>query len=89
MVRLVCGHRGRRRPVTVFAYDGLLPIPDSYAPRGGGATLELRCRYCGYAPRPGDKGLRALLSTAAGEPRQTLDINPGDTRARPRSTSGP
>lgn len=76
MIRLVCGHRGKRRPVMVFAYDGPLPIPGNYAPRGQSSTLELRCKYCGYAPRPGDAGLRALLAIAAGEPGQRLDINP-------------
>jgi hypothetical protein len=76
MIRLVCGHQGRRRPVTVFAYDGPLPVPAGYTPRGHSSSIELRCRYCGFAPRPGDEGLRALLSAAAGLPRMTLDINP-------------
>lgn len=77
MIRLVCGHGGYRRPVLVFAYDGPLPIPGNYKPRGRGATLELRCRYCGFAARPGDDGLLLLLGIAADEPRQRLDINPG------------
>lgn len=76
MIRLVCGHRGQHRPVTVFAYNGPLPIPGDYSPRGSGATLELRCPHCGFAPRPGDFGLRILLKAAADEPGETLDINP-------------
>lgn len=76
MIRLTCGHRGKRRPVTVFAYDGPVPLPDGYTPRMPGASIELRCKYCGYAPRPGDEGLRTLLALAAGEPGQRLDINP-------------
>lgn len=76
MVLLVCGHRGHRRPVTVFAYDGPVPVPRDYTPRGRGATLDLRCRYCGFAPRPGDWGLRVLLNAAAELPGMTLDINP-------------
>lgn len=76
-MRLVCGHRGKRRPVTVFAYDGPLPLPEGYSLRGAGSTMELHCRYCGYAPRPGDEGLRVLLAIAAAMPRMTLDINPG------------
>ena len=76
MIRLVCGHRGQHRPVTVFAYDGEPPIPASYSPRGSGATIELRCKHCGFAPRPGDAGLRILLAAAASQPQMTLDINP-------------
>jgi hypothetical protein len=76
MVRLVCGHRGTRRPVTVYAYDGPLPIPASYTPRGRSSTIELRCPHCGFAPRPGDGGLRILLTAAASQPATTLDINP-------------
>ena len=77
VVQLVCGHRGRHRPVRVFRYDGPLPVPDGYSPRGHASTLDLRCPHCGYAPRPGDDGLRQLLQTAATSPGQTLDINPG------------
>lgn len=76
MIRLVCGHRGKHRPVTVFAYGGPVPIPASYTPGGPGTRVELRCGHCGFAPRPSKDGLRTLLVIAADEPRQRLDINP-------------
>ena len=74
-VRLVCGHRGARRPVTVFTYAG--PLPPGWSPRLRGSTFELACAYCGFAPRPGDEGLRALIELAAARPGAVLDINPG------------
>ncbi len=78
MIKLICGHRGAHRPVTVFTYAGPLPLPADYTgPRGRGATLDLNCPHCGFAPRPGDAGLRMLLEAAAARPGMTLDINPG------------
>jgi len=76
MVRLVCGHRGWHRPVIVFCYAGPLPVPAGYQPRGKAATLELKCSHCGYAPRPGDEGLRQAINYASTLPRMILDINP-------------
>jgi hypothetical protein len=73
MVTLVCGHRGARRPVTVFVAPW--PLPPHYWPRGPHTTLDLNCRYCGLAPRLSDAGLRALLEVAAGQPRRRLDIS--------------
>lgn len=70
MIRLVCGHRGTHRPVTVFACGAV------GSPRLRGAALDLNCPHCGFAPRPGDDGLRALLELAATRPGMTLDINP-------------
>ena len=84
-VRLVCSHRGIRRPVLVYCYTGVLPVPEGYSPRGHGATFELRCRYCGFAPRPGDEGLRKLLMTAAALPGAVLDLNPPGRSGRPQS----
>jgi len=92
VIKLVCGHRGVHRPVTVFAYAGPLPVPPDYTPRTPGSVLDLNCPHCGFAPRPGDAGLRALLGIAMTRPAMTLDINPGPTsgkRARPASTPGP
>jgi hypothetical protein len=81
--------------VTVYRYDGQVPVPADWAPRPrhvipfglpdgqaglfvtGGSTLDLNCPHCGFAPRPGDDGLRALLELAASRPGATLDINPG------------
>jgi len=83
-VQLVCGHGGWRRPVVILRYEGPLPVPQGYSPRGRGATFELRCSYCGFAPRPGDEGLRALLTLAAASPAATLDISAGYRRSRPR-----
>ena len=76
VIRLVCGHRGVHRPVIVYEYDGPWPLPPHYWPRGPHATLDVNCRYCRFAPRPSDAGMRALVELAASRPGAVLDINP-------------
>lgn len=77
VVRLICGHRGVRRPQPVYVYDGPWPLQPGWSPRLPHSTFELNCRYCGFAPRPGDDGMRTLLEFAASRPGAVLDINPG------------
>ena len=72
--------KGRRsgkphRPVVVYAYDGPVPPPEGWSPRLPGSTLELACPRCGFAPRPGDDGMRDLIGMAAVKPGRTLYID--------------
>jgi hypothetical protein len=76
VVTLVCGHRGVHRPVKVYIYDGPWPLPPAWQPRSPHSTLDLNCRHCGFAPRPGDDGMRQLVELAASRPGRKLDINP-------------
>jgi hypothetical protein len=77
-IRLLCGHRDRlprRRPVTVYVHEGPWPIPPGWTERPPHSTFELVCQYCGFAPRPGDEGMRTLIEMAAAAGGK-LDINP-------------
>ena len=58
-IRLVCTGKPefRHRSVTVWQGDG---VPWNLAD----ASLELRCRRCGQAPRPSGMTLRALVTLA-------------------------
>jgi hypothetical protein len=59
-------------------YDGPWPLPEGAGVWETPASdFDLNCRYCPFAPRPGDAGMRALLELAHSRPGGVLDINPG------------
>jgi hypothetical protein len=74
--RLVCTGQGTHRPLTVYAYDGTVPVPAGWSPRLPGSTFDLNCPRCRFTPRPGDEGMRALIEMATGRPGGVLDVNP-------------
>jgi hypothetical protein len=77
-VRLACKGRRRgkpHRPDDAYVYDGPWPLPPGWSPRLPGSTFDLKCPRCGFAPRPGDDGMRALIEMAAGKPGRILYID--------------
>jgi hypothetical protein len=76
---LVCTGRGTHDPVTLYIYDGEIPVPDWWRVSARSSVFELVCRSrlggCGYAPRPSDAAMRALIAAAAGHPSKVLDVS--------------
>lgn len=77
---LACeGRRSRsgktHRKVVVYAYDGPIPPAPEWRARVTHSTMDLYCSRCGFAPRPGDDGMRALIAMAAAQPDHTLFID--------------
>jgi hypothetical protein len=79
IVTLYCTGRGTARPhrrrVTVYTYDGPVPVPAGWLAYPPGSDLDLACKRCGLAPRPGNDGMRALIELAASQPHGELDIS--------------
>ncbi len=79
-VILYCTGRGTHEPRELFPYDGEIPVPDSWRASAPHSVFELVCWRshpadrrvslggCGYAPRPSDAAMRALINAAADNP---------------------
>ena len=75
---LACkGRRGARphRPRYLYVHTDPWPLPPGWTPRDPHSTFELNCPRCGFAPRPGDDGMRVLVEMAAGKPGRILYID--------------
>lgn len=75
IVKLICTGRGTHDPEVVYRYDGPVPVPEEWTFYARKSELDLNCRQCPQAPRPGHARLRALINAAAGHASRTLDIS--------------